>query len=99
MSPIVSLKAEEKLKLICGTVKKIREKVAVLRCCCFFNCFLSSVEKINTFFIQKSKIQQFLFLLFNMANNYLKCGIIYEKIAMGAGGDEWMINYEWSKER
>ena len=34
-----------------------------------------------------------------MANNYLKCGIIYEKIAMGAGRDERMINYEWSKER
>ena len=24
-----------------------------------------------------------------------KCGIIYEKIAMRAGNDERMINYEW----
>ena len=29
-------------------------------------------------------------------NNETKCGIIYEKIAMRAGDDERMINYEWS---
>ena len=27
----------------------------------------------------------------------MKCGIIYEKIAMRAGDDERMINYEWPK--
>ena len=30
-----------------------------------------------------------------MTNNQWKCGIIYEKIAMRAGYDERMINYEW----
>ena len=30
-----------------------------------------------------------------MTNNQTKCGIIYEKIAMRAEGDERMINYEW----
>ena len=31
-----------------------------------------------------------------MKNNQTKCGIIYEKIAMRAGDDERVINYEWS---
>ena len=26
-----------------------------------------------------------------------KCGIIYEKTAVRAGDDEWMISYEWLK--
>ena len=30
-----------------------------------------------------------------MANKQIKCGIIYEKIAMRVGDDERMINYEW----
>ena len=30
-----------------------------------------------------------------MIHNQTKCGIIYEKIAMRAGNDERMINYEW----
>ena len=30
-----------------------------------------------------------------MTYNQTKCGIIYEKIAMRAGDDERMINYEW----
>ena len=30
-----------------------------------------------------------------MTDNQTKCGIIYEKIAMRAGNDERMINYEW----
>ena len=30
-----------------------------------------------------------------MTNNKTKCGIIYKKIAMWAGDDERMINYEW----
>ena len=29
-----------------------------------------------------------------MTHNQTKCGIIYEKIAMRAGNDERMINYE-----
>ena len=32
-----------------------------------------------------------------MANNQLKCGILYEKIAMRVGDDERTINYEWPK--
>ena len=27
----------------------------------------------------------------------MKCGIIYKKIAMRAGDNEWMINYEQPK--
>ena len=30
-----------------------------------------------------------------ITNNQIKCGIIYEKIAMRVGDDERMINYEW----
>ena len=29
-----------------------------------------------------------------MVNNQLRCGIIYEKIAMRAGDDERIINFE-----
>ena len=29
-----------------------------------------------------------------MTNNQAKCGIIYEKIAMGAG-DKQIFNYDW----
>ena len=25
----------------------------------------------------------------------MKCGIIYRQIMMGAGDDEWKINYDW----
>ena len=35
-----------------------------------------------------------IFLLSVMTNNQTKCGIIYEKNAMRAGDDEWMINYK-----
>ena len=35
------------------------------------------------------------FFLSVMAYNQTKCGIIYKKIAMRAGDDERMINYEW----
>ena len=34
-----------------------------------------------------------------MTNNQTKCGIIYKEIAMGAGDDERMINYEWPNNR
>ena len=34
-----------------------------------------------------------------MTNNQMKCGIIYEKIAMQAGDDEQIINYEWPNTR
>ena len=30
-----------------------------------------------------------------MANNQMKCGIIYKKIVMYVGDDEQMINCEW----
>ena len=30
-----------------------------------------------------------------IANNHLKCGMIYKKTVMRAGDDERRINYEW----
>ena len=30
-----------------------------------------------------------------MTNNQTKYSIIYKKIVMRAGDDEWIINYEW----
>ena len=30
-----------------------------------------------------------------VANNELKCGIIYKQIMLGAGDDERKINYDW----
>ena len=34
-----------------------------------------------------------------MTNNQTKCGIIYKKIAMRAGDDERMINYECTNDK
>ena len=33
-----------------------------------------------------------------MANNRLKCGIVYQKIAMRTRDDERIANYEWLKQ-
>ena len=35
------------------------------------------------------------FFVFLVANNQLKCSIIYIKIAMQAGDDKKRINHEW----
>ena len=43
-----------------------------------------------------SRFQLFLLIaIFIFWLEQTKCGIIYEKIALGAGDFEWMINYEW----
>ena len=62
----------------------------------FIKCFLSNVEEINLllslFKKAKNKNYDFCYL---MTNNQLRCRFIYEKIAMQAGDDEQIINYEW----
>ena len=99
MSPIISLKAKDKLELIGWKVKNIRKKMwywddVMCKWKNFsFKCFLSNVEEINLLLSLFKKLD-FCYL---MANNQLKCSIIYEKIAMRAGEDEWIIYYEWSK--
>ena len=58
-------------------------------------CFLSNVEEINSLLscFKKSKKEQ----KTKIANNQLKCSIIYKTIMMRAGDDEQRINYEWPK--
>ena len=94
------MKAEDELELIRWKVKSIRKKlwywdVVICKWVNFsFKRFLSNVEEINLlrslFKKQKNKNFDSCYL---KTNNSLKCSIIYEKIAMRAGDDEW-INYE-----
>ena len=61
----------------------------------YFIYFLSHVEELSFCFQFCSFNCNFDFFLSVMTNNQTKYGIIYEKIAMWAGDDERMINYEW----
>ena len=63
----------------------------------FSKCFLSNVEEINSLlsFLKTLWNNNFVFFCYLTASNQLKCGIIYEKIAMRVGDDEQRINDEW----
>ena len=55
----------------------------------FFECWRNNL---TAFFFQKIPN---LFFCYLIANNQLKCGIIYKEIAIRAGDDERITNYEW----
>ena len=63
-----------------------------------FKCFLSNLEEINLLFslFKRAKNSNF-DSCYLVANNQLKCGIIYKKVAMRVGDDERITDYEWPK--
>ena len=61
----------------------------------YFIYFLLHVAELSFCFQYFSFSFNFDIFLSVATNNQTKCGIIYEKIAMRAGDDEQMINYEW----
>ena len=64
-----------------------------------FNCLFSNVEEINLLLsvLKKAKNKNFDFC-YLMANNQLKCGIIYKKAAVHVGDDAQIHYWYWGED-
>ena len=98
-SPKNFLKAEDKPEILRWKVKnickisEIKWSVSEFYFKVFsFKCWRNTF---TAFFFQKTGEIAILIFCYLIANNQLKCGIIYKKIAMRVGDNEWKINYEW----
>ena len=97
------MKAEDRLELIGWKAKNTQKMwywdVVMCKWKNFsFNCLFSNVEEINLLLsvLKKAKNKNFDFC-YLMANNQLKCGIIYKKVAVRVGDDAWIHYWYWGE--